>query len=798
MDRRLNIGLMISDLEEAYAETVCRGAIIGAEEIDANLFIFPGGYIDNVYADQEYSKYEYQHNTLFSYAFPEEIDVLLVLAGAIGNCISNERKKEFLDGFGNIPVITLSCEIDGYPSVCFDNRSGMRECIEHLVTEHKCTRIGFVSGPETNSEAIERMSVYAQVLRRHGMILDQNRIAYGDFTGLPNTQNAVRELLDRCPDLEAIVFANDGMAVGAYEVFKERGMEVGHDILVTGFDNIPESATLTPPLTTVNADASELGYSAVIECLKLRDNIPIRSIKVRSTMVKRRSCGCLSNSGPYDKRSSQKDIFVFNHYLCRSDEQTVSTLCKYLFDNYKTSSEIPKVMEKFTQYFQSVFKLLRSDDQGGITLTEEAKEFIPAGFENLMTNENMKYIDNDKLCRVIDYLTDRFTAVLESTDDKKDITLIFISLYQVYIKAAVTHCEDRVDDMRTFFLHSNSITKDMLLFDNFDDSGYTTVTGKLMALNVRSSYLYLFEDPITHKNEQKWYPPAKVLFKTYHNDGVVGVMPAGEQSLSIRRLLDHKYIPKDRRLTMVLSALFLNENHYGLLLCEIDPGYFHYIKSIVAQLCAAMKILRIIQDKGAIQLELEETLAEIKERNLHLDTVSKHDDLTGVCNRRGFFAEANSIISSPENDGRAAMIIFAALDGLKEINDSFGHEDGDFAVKSAAKILSDSFRDPDIIGRIGGGDFSVFSMADSESSAEEIEKTIRDRIEEASDNFNKGQDKPFIIKINVAVCTFDCGIDAEISKIIAQADNILYTQKENRTSVLRSEGALPLYQPPEA
>ena len=595
-DRHLNIGLMISDLEEDYAGEVCRGAIIGAEEIDANLFIFPGRYIDAVYVDPEYCKYEYQHNTLFSYAFPEEIDVLLVLAGTIGNYISDKRKKEFLEGLGDIPVITLASEIEGYPSICFDNKSGIRECTEHLITEHKCTRIGFVSGPETNSEAAERMSAYTQALQRHGIIMDQNRIVYGDFS--PYSQDVVRELLDRCPDLEAIVFANDSMALGGYQVFEERGIEVGHDILVTGFDNIPDSAILTPPLTTVEADASELGYSAVLECLKIRDNIPIRSIKVRSTMVKRRSCGCLGYSGPYDKKSSDKNIFVFNHYLCRGDEQTVSVLCKYLFDSYKSSSVIPEVMKEFAGYFKKVFEVLKSDDKGGITLTEEAKAYIPEGFENLMTSRNMKYIANDKLCRVIDYLTDRFITVLENADDKKDMALIFTGLYQVYIKAAVTYCEDRVDDMKKFSMYSGLITKDLLIFDSFDDSAYSSVTGKLRALNIKSSYLYVFENTIVHKNGEKWTPPESVLFKSYHNGQDLEEFFDEDQKLGIRHLFDHGYIPKDRRFTMVLFPLFLNEEQYGLLLCELDPDYFHYINSLVSHLCAAMKILRLIRDKG--------------------------------------------------------------------------------------------------------------------------------------------------------------------------------------------------------
>ncbi|MDE6596162.1 MAG: GGDEF domain-containing protein, partial [Oscillospiraceae bacterium] len=126
MDRRLNIGLLISHLEDDFASAVCRGAIIGAKEIDANLFIIPGRYIEGVYADKKRTEYEYQYNTLFSYVFPEDIDVILILIGTIGNSLSEERKLEFLKRYEGIPVITLACELEGYPSVCFDNKSGLK------------------------------------------------------------------------------------------------------------------------------------------------------------------------------------------------------------------------------------------------------------------------------------------------------------------------------------------------------------------------------------------------------------------------------------------------------------------------------------------------------------------------------------------------------------------------------------------------------------------------------------------------------------------------------------------------
>ncbi len=779
MEKRINIGLAISHLEDEFASAVCRGAIIGAKEIDANLIIFPGRYIDAEYADKKRTEYEYQYNTLFSYAFPEDIDILLVLAGTIANSLDNERKKAFLKSLGNVPVITIACEVEGYPSVCFDNKSGLRDCIDHLITEHGCRRIGFVSGPKTNGDALERLDAYTETLEKHGIPIVEDRIAYGRFS--PYCQEVVNELLDRCPDLEAVAFANDAMAGGAYEVFEQRGIEVGKDIYVTGFDDAPVAVNLVPPLTTVRADASELGYDAVMGCLDYREKGVFNSRLVRSSLVKRKSCGCRTETAA---EFTYQDIFVFNHCWCRSDSQTIAAVSRYLFDNFKTGSLIETVKPAFEKYLDNVFKLLKSDNKGGITLTEEALEYIPAAFEDLLVPETMKCMDQERLCCVIDYFSHRFAAGLESVADKEKISSVFIGMYQILMRAVVIYSNKRVEDVEFLTWQSNSITKDMLLFDSYDDSGYGSVTDKLTRLNVASSYIYIFPETITQKKDEVWEPPSRVMLKSYHNMDKWEVIPTEEQEISIKNLFRNKYIPEDRRFTMILSAIFLNADHYGLFLCELEYEYFYYISALSAQLCAAMKILRLIQDKESIQQELERTLMQIKEKNIQLDTISKVDVLTGAYNRRGFFTQASSMINSPMNEGRDALIVFADLDSLKTINDSFSHEDGDFAIKNAAKILHDSFRSSDVIGRIGGDEFSVLAMVEN-AGCDEVTALVRQRIGETTDAFNATHTKPYVVHLSLGVYAFKCGKDVELSKILAKADDVLYDEKKHKKSILR-------------
>lgn len=782
MAKRLNIGLMISHLEDDFASAVCRGAIVGAKEIDANLIIFPGRYIDAVYVDKKRTEYEYQYNTLFSYAFPEDIDVLLVLIGTIGSGMSYEKKQAFLKAMGDIPIITIASEVEGYPSVCFDNKSGLIDCIEHLITDHGCKKIGFVSGPKTNGDAIERLEAYTGTLKKHGLAVDENRIVYGRFSRY--SQAVVSDLLDRCPDLEAIAFANDAMAEGAYEVFEQRGIEAGRDILVTGFDDSPVAVNLVPPLTTVRADASELGYDAVTECLELCRSGKLSSRLVRSSMVKRKSCGCRGDAVPIGVGAESDDIFVFNHCWCRSDVQTITAIGKYLFGNRKENEFLEYVKPAFDGYLENVFRLLKSDDHGGISFTKEAADYIPSAFEDLLNPKVMKYIDQDKLCTVINYLSRRFSSGLQSGDAKRRLEDMSIGMYQILMRAVVIYSNKRIEDIEFLTWQSNSITKDMLLFDSYDDSGYGSVTDKLTRLNVSSSYVYIFPETITLSKDEKWVPPPKVLLKSYHNGDKWEIVSPEEQEISVKSLFNHSYIPQDRRFTMVLSAIFLNADHYGLFLCELEYEYFYYISSLSAQLCAAMKILRLIQDKENIQQELERTLMQIKEKNIQLDAMSKIDVLTNAYNRRGFFAQASSIICSPMNEGREALIIFADLDSLKTINDTFGHEDGDFAIKNAAKILHDSFRSSDVIGRIGGDEFSILAMVEN-ATGEEVESIVRERIAASTVSFNATHDKPYVVHMSIGVYAFRCGMEVELSKILAKADDVLYEEKKSKKSILR-------------
>ena len=774
INKRITIGLMTTHLDDEFSKSICRGVIACAEDMDANVIILPGRYIDAVYADKNRTGFEFQYNTIFSYAKMNGIDVIVSLIGAIGSFISTERKKEFLQDFDGVPIITIAAEIDGFTSVCFDNVIGLKEEITHFIKVHNRRRIGFVSGPVTNTDALERLNAYKETLKENGLAFDEELVAYGDFS--PYCFEPVRELLKKKPD--AVIFANDCMAVSGYEVIKSLGLQIGKDISVGGFDNSPVAAGLTPALTTVHADAVRLGYEAAKVGIKRVASQKSENVKVPSVMVKKMSCGCMNNE------ETDNSLYRLSARGQISIEAVADELCSYLYEN-KYNGEIAASKDLFVKFIKTMLGCLENGELSNYSEKDRFAEIIKS-LNAFLQAENSDKLNLDKLCSVVMYLQRRSFDFSTAKFGANSMSSLFFNLYKCFTNAVAGWGAKKVEQFDFLTWQSNAILKDMLFYTSYDDSTYGSVSDKLMRLTgMKSSYIYTFQDVPVYTGKTKWIPPSRIYLKSFHNKNQCFIVPREQQEIHINEIFTHSFIPDDRRFTMVLSPVSLNTDHYGLFLCELNDDSFYYINPLITQLSGAMKIIRLIQDKELIQQELENTLSQLQDKNFQLDAISKIDELTCVLNRRGFFSRANGIIHSSSYSGRKAIIIFADINDLKVINDKFSHEDGDFAIRSAADILNDCFRSSDVIGRIGGDEFSVLSLIDEGCNADEISSMIRCRIAEAQNNYNLAHQKPYNIMLSLGMYPFCCSDSVDLNNILSRADALLYSDKKNKVSILR-------------
>jgi DNA-binding LacI/PurR family transcriptional regulator len=295
------VGLLVDCLEDSYQWSVLRGAMDAAYDNGAHLLCFAGGVLE---APQGQGG---ERNGVFDLAGPKSVDALIVMSGAIGNRIGPDRLRQFCERYRPLPMCSIAVELGDMSSVCIDNESGMRVAIEHLIRAHDMKRIAFVRGPVANAEAERRFRVYKEALESGGLPFDPDLVAVGDFEPTGG-QKAVRTLLKErklsVHDLDAIVAANDAMALGVIEELASMGVRVPDQIAVTGFDDIEESRFTIPPLTTVRQPLYEQGRDAVRIVLdQLRNGAPPERVVRRTELVMRRSCGCLASHAASSKGS---------------------------------------------------------------------------------------------------------------------------------------------------------------------------------------------------------------------------------------------------------------------------------------------------------------------------------------------------------------------------------------------------------------------------------------------------------------------------------------------------------------
>jgi LacI family transcriptional regulator len=187
------------------------------------------------------------------------VDGIIMSVPAVGQAV--DRIKAVLPDHQEPVVFVKAGVSDRFSSVLVDNVAAMEEVVDHLVSIGR-TRIAHISGPANWHEARDRRQGWQRVLDRHGLDGGSGFCEEGDWSPASG-EAAMHALLDRLPDLDAVVAGNDRMALGAMHALRARGLRIPDDVAVTGFDDIDEAAWLTPSLTSVAQPLAEMGRQAV-------------------------------------------------------------------------------------------------------------------------------------------------------------------------------------------------------------------------------------------------------------------------------------------------------------------------------------------------------------------------------------------------------------------------------------------------------------------------------------------------------------------------------------------------------
>jgi diguanylate cyclase (GGDEF)-like protein len=175
----------------------------------------------------------------------------------------------------------------------------------------------------------------------------------------------------------------------------------------------------------------------------------------------------------------------------------------------------------------------------------------------------------------------------------------------------------------------------------------------------------------------------------------------------------------------------------------------------------------------AAERDLLRDLGRIAERELEMLQLAATDDLTGLSNRRGFEALGHHLLQLSKRARSRASMLYFDLSGFKQINDVYGHTEGDFAIVSFGNILRACLRETDVLARLGGDEF-VALVVDAE---EGVEARIIERVRQAVAHYNRERQRGYDLNFSVGCAPFDASKDPSIAELIDTADHAMYVNK---------------------
>lgn len=647
------IALLVHNLTVEYSLTVAQGvASFFTSDKDVKLILAQTNQ-----PNYPHGLYEYQYWTSAELLKAEDIDLIIIVTSAYQTFTPPEELEAFLKPFSKKPIVSIAADFpfDDVHYTTSDCTQAYNQVIEHLVKEHGCKNIGFLSAAETNSaEGIARLAAFKEALKNNNLIFNPDNVIEAMFVR-DAAYTLTREKYKSKEDVkvDAFLAANDLMAEGCMKALQELGVKVPKDVKFVGFDDSVRASFTSPSLSTIDQNAAGQGYAAAELAWKILNGEKLpRETKTATEPIYRQSCGCVkANSISFVSRNQAGEI-VENHHI----------------------------------------------------------------------NSN---------------------TIEEYTESSRDINGIYTLI-------------------DTF--HKNHTLEDFF-------NSLTAIAGQL---KFASMSVVLYEEPVYFKKSDKIEIPDKAYLKVYI-EGDRQIIPYDEKGIEInphKNLIPpafHSVTPG----TYIVHPIFAGEKQYGYLMVKPTDSKFQmhhvYLKLIINAIANAWEYTQALNKNEALTSRNERLLRNNQELNFQ----NSIDELTQVLNRRGFMEKAEKELKKAVKNGLSGMVFFADMDGLKKINDTYGHKVGDLAIQTEARVLSAAFRNSDIVGRLSGDEFAILSTGLTKGYI----SAIRTRIEQLNLLLSQEAGLPVTLSLSLGHVAFTPE-KSNLDALLSRADEKLYEEKE--------------------
>ncbi len=624
---RKTIGVFISRVGRAWGLEFMAGISDAAEARNLNLIIFVGGkptpIITPGHIQASYG--------LYDLARTEQIDGI-ILSGDVGYGLTSRDVKNFCEYYERVPMVANALQVNGIPSLMADNVQGMRSLVCHLIDEHHYKRIAFIRGPVHQIESEQRLLGYRQELTAHSIDYDENLVVNGDF-GSESGRAAIQTLLDeRKLNIDAVVCANDRMAMGALEALQLRNILVPSQIALAGFDDVREARTMSVPLTTVRQSSYELGKQSVdllIRRMEGGENIP-ESVIMPTQLVVRWSCGCLPDST--SKAIVEKQDVAKTSHL--DTKQNAAVL------NMLSAAEI----NESTPYAEEFKKAAANtwDTLLGAMQEDQLRQAFLTNLEMLISGLSTQTEDPSIWHNVISVLRKHALAGTRHPES----TLRAENLFQ-QARMLTGEIAQRRQALRRIKIEKQEELLQAFSFSiapamSLDEIGIS-IRKHLPLLDIQRLYVMFYADMVTP--ESTLMPPSENYRMLMQFDENGFNLPPDQPKWATGQLIPRGKTPADRRYTAIVMPLSLAQNRFGFMWTERGPRDWEVYSRLRNLLSSALLRTMLVEQRTVAQKEVERLLKESKQRELELASAKEMADS---------IAHENAILYTSEQQRRHA------------------------------------------------------------------------------------------------------------------------------------------------
>lgn len=277
------IGLLLTEIEGGYFSLLLRGIEIGVRQAGYDLLIHCTQAVHS--EGGQAHKFPYrplaEHNTDGLLVFTDSIDL-------------SELSRLYQIGFPVVLLHQTPPEDLKIPFVTVENKAGAEKLVSHLIEVHGRRRIVFLRGPAGHEDSIWRERGYREAMAKHDLAVAPDLFCEGGFNeGI--AYQAICELLAKRVVFDAVFAGDDDAAHGVLQALLEAGKRVPEQVSLVGFDDLPFSRFMHPPLTTVRAPIEEVGLNAARLLVRLiRKEVIEPKMLLPTEVIIRQSCGCLA------------------------------------------------------------------------------------------------------------------------------------------------------------------------------------------------------------------------------------------------------------------------------------------------------------------------------------------------------------------------------------------------------------------------------------------------------------------------------------------------------------------------